>query len=766
MKKDIRANRWILNGMAFVILLPVILSPQQMIQLHKQIDGGLLFNLGNWLGLLVFVLGIALYVTSLILVLWKGRLLLAIIALFLAVFSLEIFVPILQKSSEPGPRQLAIQRIPGVKVYCNDVYLGETPFEVSETEFHEKVKPWDTPPRQKMVIGEEFIQNIKTHDDGLANTELRWFYVPYYYFDRHPAFDQPGFSSYDDAAITGYWWRFERDGCAGFTSIRNMVPHSSGDGRRLRIWTYPLQYPSVQPYLRHLLHDLKRSNYQPSVGWRAHVGNSSKLLFRHVHEIGQRDPRVMRALEMAIQTEFGIYKGMSVGAWEAVLDEVMLRVKERGAFSTLSPETMVMDLMRPHNMKLIESRFLELLSQSMDSRSALSLRDSWGKYSWAKSGYGGREPIEFRLLEYAVLKSSPPALFKRLVYESRRGERFLNMVGSYSRPEAQQLVRQYLNNFAHSNPVVNFISPSLSRVHKWKAFDVAAELQIPALERELRRFLLKYAQDDPETSSRNFHEFVYARLERRSTGEEADSLAEWVAESIPLREDRKLRLLSRINSVYTYRYVRDMVLRQPSYQNVVVRNLIHHPNPSLDLFLIEAYQAESANVKFGGFAPITPPQKYLGNPRKLNPLIRAMLLCDTPRTRTFLERLWNSDDSNKISLLEAIKQEAPNHYPHLYRWTARISQIEDAGTRLAAIPVLDQIDTPESSEILEEWTLNSDASVKREAERALANYRERSRRTRELLAGNIKPDDLLVGQTAYVWNGKNYVPEAAVSGNR
>lgn len=243
MKEDIRANRWILNGMAFVILLPVILSPQQMIQLHEQIKLELLFNFGNWLGLLVFVSAIALYVASFVLILWKGRILFAIIALFIAVFSLEIFVPIFQKSSESGSRQLEIERIPGVKVYCNDVYLGETPIDISETEFREKVKPWDTPPRQKMVIGEEFIQNVKSQSDGLANTELRWFYTPYRYFDRHPAFDQPSFSSYDDAITsTGYWWRFERDGCTGFTSIRNMVPDVSGDGRHLRIWTNPLQY--------------------------------------------------------------------------------------------------------------------------------------------------------------------------------------------------------------------------------------------------------------------------------------------------------------------------------------------------------------------------------------------------------------------------------------------------------------------------------------------------------------------------------------------
>ena len=103
--------------------------------------------------------------------------------------------------------------------------------------------------------------------------------------------------------------------------------------------------------------------------------------------------------------------------------------------------------------------------------------------------------------------------------------------------------------------------------------------------------------------------------------------------------------------------------------------------------------------------------------------------------------------------------EAPRHFPHLYDWTALISEIEDADTRLAAIPVLDQIDTPESSKVLADWARSSDAAVRDEAEWALAKYHERSRKAEALLAGRIKPDDLLVDQQAYVWDGENYVPE-------
>ena len=754
MKNINRANRWVLNGMAFVILLLLLLTPLQLILLDQRIGIGLLFNIGNWFGLLVIVLTIVLYVMSFILVLWYGRLLLASITLVLTVIALGIYIPIFQKSSESGPRQLGIRLESGVKVYCNDVYLGQTLLEISDTEFHRKVKPWNTPPRQRMVIGEGFLQDIKKHGYEIANTQLRWFYTPYNYFD------QPGFSSYDDAVASGYWWRFERNGCTGFASIQNMDSHSYSDKRPLKLWARPhLQYPSVQPHLRHLLHDLKHSNYRPSVEWRTHVGSSSGMLFEHLYEIGRRDSRVMRALEMAVKTEFGIREGMPAEDWELVLDKVMSQVRNEAAFHTLSPETMVMDLMRPHNMELIETSFLGRLPQTIDSQTPLGLGDTWGE-----SVYGGgilRVPLEFRLLEYAVLKSSPPALFKRLVYESRRGERILSMVGSYSHPEALQLVRQYLNDFVHSNPVVIFISPSMKSVNRWGAVNLVTELRNSMLEPDLRRFVLKQAQDDPETSEHYLRSFINARLERLLTATEADSLAEWIAETVPLPEFDKFNLLTRINSERVYRYTRDIILRHPSYLHNLAYNFINYPNPSLDLFLIEAYQAESANVKFGGLVPITPPRKYLGNPRNLNTLLRGMLLCDTPKMRAFLERLWNSDYSNKILLLDAIKQEAPNHYPHLYRWTALISQIEDPDTRLAAIPALDQIDTPESSEILRDWALSSDDAVKHEAELALANYRERSRRAKELLAGNIKPDDLLVGQTAYVWNGKDYAPEVA-----
>ena len=558
MKNDNRANRWILNVTAFVIFLPVLLHPG----LNLVIKPGYIQSLiegRHWLGLSFAVVIIALYVATIILVLWKGRLRLAVLTAFLSFFLLAVSFWVRLERGTGWPRKLEVFESE-LDVYCNDVYLGKTPLTISEAEFHEKVEPWDTPPRQRMVIGEGLIEKAKTRRYKSVDTDLRWFYIPYDHFDQHHVLGQPKSYRYNDVVNSGYWWHFERDGCTGFSTIGQMVMVVPG----VDIWSVPdLEYPSLHLYLKHLLHDLVRSNYQPSVEWRTHVAESSDLLFQHLYEVGKRDSRVMRALEKVVHTEFGVHEGMSAKEWEEVLDKMMLRVRQRRTFRTPSLESMAMDLIIQRNSKLIETHFFERLSPS----------------TW----------------EYAALKSQPPALFKRLVYESRNQGQFLIMTGNYSRPEALQLVRRYFNNFNVDQPVVNFSYSINHSLRRSMALSVAMQLQNPQLEPELRDFVLKLVKTDPHKFERELRMFIDARLKRPLTEGEADSLAEWVAEAVPLPEDEKLQFLARLNSARTHHYVRGMVRRHPSYQKEVIQSLVlqslmDNPNPALHRFLIETYQ--------------------------------------------------------------------------------------------------------------------------------------------------------------------------------
>ena len=47
------------------------------------------------------------------------------------------------------------------------------------------MKPWDTPPRQKMFLREELLDTIKEQRYWLKGTELEWFYIPYHHFYIH-----------------------------------------------------------------------------------------------------------------------------------------------------------------------------------------------------------------------------------------------------------------------------------------------------------------------------------------------------------------------------------------------------------------------------------------------------------------------------------------------------------------------------------------------------------------------------------------------------
>lgn len=758
MKNDNRANRWVLNVTAFVILFPVLRYSLPTIQ---NITRGYIYQILNthshWLVLPVVVLTLALYVTGFILIVWKGRIRLAVLVTFLS-FSITLFsVPILLlKGGNSVPRGLVIhENTPGIDVFCNDVYLGKTPLEMSEEEFHNKVKPWDSPPRQKMILGKESAtENARLHHYGLADTELRRSYIPYDYFGNQRYFDQSRFYGDVSAFKSRYWWRFERDGCAAVSAIGNSAFAERQDGSLVSPqWWHPsLEYPAIRQYLSHLLHNLKRSNYQPSPEWRMHVAKASGLLFPHFYEVGERDSRVMKAFEMAIQTGFSINEEMSTDAWEAVLDEVISRSKRHHSFHTLSPESMAMDFIIQHHPKMIETHFLEMLSRTVDP---------WRVFSSGLNRsltYG--DPAEFLPLEYAVLRSQPPTLFKRLVYESGRGERFLGMVGNYSRPEALRLVRHYLDKGIGTRPSMYY---GIHALPQEKALGFATYLQNSTLELELRRYVLQHAQLDTGGTDYHLREFIEARLARHLTGDDAISLAEWIAGAVPLDENEKLRFLIRIDSGRTHRYAEDILRRHPRYKVVVVEDLIQRPNRSLDRLLIDIYQVESAGVKFGETVPITTPRK---NSSVSSNLIRAMALCDTPRMHAFLGGIWNASDRSKIDLLEAIKVEASRHFPHLHDWTTLISEIEDADTRLAAIPVLNQIDTLESAKVLAEWARSTDIAVKEEAEWALAKYHERSHKAEALLAGSIKPDDLLVGYTAYVWDGENYVPEETALGDK
>ena len=82
MQNQSQASRWGLNVIAFVILLPVLLDVQ-LVRVVTPEYIQMMAKGGRWLGLPAVILMIALCAASFILVLWKGRLRLAILVAFI-----------------------------------------------------------------------------------------------------------------------------------------------------------------------------------------------------------------------------------------------------------------------------------------------------------------------------------------------------------------------------------------------------------------------------------------------------------------------------------------------------------------------------------------------------------------------------------------------------------------------------------------------------------------------------------------------------------
>ena len=383
-----------------------------------------------------------------------------------------------------------------IDVYCNDVHLGQTPLTISETEFRQQVKPWEKPPRQRIIVPTKHREKLELY----RYRSMKLSYTPYDYFEcrGNERYQLRGSDDDDNfrkaLEVSHYWWRFEKDGYLGFAPIKSLpypYPPRPVD-EPATVHFYGGVFPSVEPHFQHLLHTLRRSDHEPTEAWIAHVRKYLGTFFPKLQGMTQRDTRLTLALQAVVKAEFGMQEAMSEGEWTQVLDKIMGRVEQTRQFNVPSPESIAVDLLIQNNPKVIEKPFVELLSRHIRAKRIFG----------SKNAAYALEPAQFLPLEYAVLKSSPPALFDRLVYESRRGQRFLNLVANYRREEAVRLVRHHLKNHVGDGMFGNRFTIQLVR-----------RIRNPDLEGDLRRFTVENANAYPPRGSYGpIWNFIESRL--------------------------------------------------------------------------------------------------------------------------------------------------------------------------------------------------------------------------------------------------------------
>jgi len=726
MKKDNPANRIFLNSTALVIFLPILALAMLFPLLGMFNRVRMLFENGRWFDYPIVIFLSGLYITSVVLIFWRSRLSLGLCVFYLTFFLMLLHPMITKLELDDLVNRYVLEigrgsHIHGVDVYCNDVYLGQTPLVISEEDFRRKVKPWNQPPRQNIIIGAWGMASY----EGIPDSPRFLYYAPSDYFEQFRTDRRPPYASRQSRfwwretfRKTRYWWHFEKDGCVGVAPIEG--DGGAGGGQTITINADPkILYLSVKPHLELLLHSLRRWRYEPTDEWVAHFRRYSGLLFHKFYQKAQRDPQLTRALYAVVKTEFGIDDGMSDRNVARVVDEILERVERVGTFSIPSPESVALDLLGKRASKAVEKRFVDLASVPIG-------RGKGSKHEAGQVRTSYRQGRAARLLplEYAIRQIRPPGLFNRLVYESHRGSRFISLVSSYRREEAVRLVRRYLQDAANARGIFK-----LSRI--FEATAVASQIRNPELEGDSLRFMRDNA--DP-------HGLLIAFLESRfnSPVTDADSLARWIFQLTTLTERDKLEYLSRVNSPRAYNHIQALI-RGDYERQQVIESLEERPNPALDQFLIDSYE-------------------YYQVPSTA--LVQAMLVCDTPKMRAYLDELWNEGTNEREFLLEDMSQIEQGD-TRLVRWTKPISELTEPSLRLLTAPVLSLIDTSEAVAILASWAAEPDEQLSTVAQEHLDNYRKRGHQAAELIAGKIKPDDLLPPQTQYVWDGQDYVLDLA-----
>jgi hypothetical protein len=763
------SHRLLLNLTAFVVCLPPLALLTLLPQVGIMTQLRVILNSERWFDLLILIFITGLYVTSLSLIFWKGRLLLAIEVFLLAFVVMSGYSQVFsdigderhQLGSLPARRthSITINSI-GIDVYCNDVYLGQTPLTISKRELRRKVKPWHQPPRQARHLGIENLTELQANPDKMIpRNQVALLYTPFNPLLATPvrrnwpvSGNKPAYFSYQEyrhALDFRYWLRFGKPGSSLLASIQPITWTYNYLNFQLRYDNPNFAFPTVDTHSRLVSHLLRHSGDEPSEALISYARKNPGIfdfLFRVAQGDSQLQNRISQIRREFIKAEFNIHDSMTEKEVMRVLDEVIARTAHKRTFFAPSVESIALELLGERVSKAVVKRAAQLASVAATDGCYMNSPHYnpnylYGDFAWYDAN--SERAAQFLPLLYLMFRKPPPELFNRLVYEvslsreaplnpNRRNQPsyhrnpFLLLVAHYQREESVRLVRHHL-------------SASFKAGRVSEAAEFMGNIYNPALEPDFQTAFNSLRSPGPIS-------FFTKRISLPLNEDERNRLADGIFHHRTLEAEEKLGYLKMIDSAHTYQYMKALMAESPSEP----RWLETIPNPALDQLYIEFYEdyrdSDGKEVRYEN-------------------LPTTLFRCDTPKMQAYLDKRWNESAEERALLLRFMVQAQEKWWitVNLTRWAVPIGTLTEPSLRLLAIPVLLGIDTPEAGKILESWANSGDKEVSEAAGEAYAEYQERHRQAMDLIAGKIQPDDLLEPQTAYVWNGQDYVPETALN---
>lgn len=669
---------------------------------------------------------------SLLWLVWRGRL----VGPSLILLVVLLVNPILSNTI-PGEKIYSLSigagdPILGIDVYCNDIYLGQTPLTITEAQFNQKVAPRDTPPDQPLML-------LGDSDDDFSYSAGKYYYVPNDIFEVTKQWppDHRRYSVHKTQEIlrefqrSKYWWHFEKEGCVGLSTFSNFSSGSSGFNHRVTIGVNPnITFLSTENHLDALLAQLQADNHKPSLTWIDHFLHYKDVLFKGLYDKTLSDESLQPVLHTIVQAEFDLPARLSEADCQRVIELIAERAAQSHCFTVPSLESLgIEEVARACPQALVE-RFI--------TWSNLSLGGSEGTRGWVDGVTYRRSGPRAKLLplEYAIERTTPPELFDRLVYMSRKGGD-LELLCNYPRQEIIDIVRHYFHGIEQQGGIQRDI-------RQRKAMRLCSRIQNPLLEEILRNFVREHSGSG--IGARHaVEDFIEARINHPQIDQ--GELAGWVYHWAPLADRRKLNYFLEIRDPNVCHYVRMILSRNQNLREDVLYQLSQQPNPALGQYLVETYDWWE-----GPQGPDSLDSSFTG----------ALVKTNVPEVRQLIEQKWHESEESRARILAHL---GVGHWrqPHLNWLVPLIGELTLRRERLAAIRLLSRVDTPEAYQLAEQWAADPDSDIVSAARDQLDIHAQRQiqqqtkiDRAADLLAGKIQPDDMIKTGAAYQWDGNEY----------
>jgi hypothetical protein len=635
----------------------------------------------------------------------------SILILIGLVLILLVFIEIGRKKlfQADDPDQLNIGKtIPesGVDVFCNDVFLGKTPFKLYKKDFKKKVHEWSNPPRQKIL--KSLFDKYRNYDNNYDYPYAQYYLTPENPFKKHSGFGSDNNSKRKLIINSKYWWRFDLNGCMGLNFKLTPMRGNSFEWERNSEMIPRLIFPSRKKHVDYLVEDLHDSNFNPSDIWLEHFKKYFNLIFGEFYKRVKRDKRLTFALESVVRSEFCIPDIISQNESDRIVKEILERVEKKGCFVIPSPESVCLDLFGKELMPSIEKSFLKELTETFTKRDCSSSENSFIFPNPEKG-------INIAPIEYAIANLCPPNLLNKLVYESRINNRYFDIVANYGVDRLEKLAKNYYDNtkYKYSYNAIKFVKYS------------------------------KICINSPGINP----EYIIKRIE-----------------SVPyLRKNEKTKLIMRINSRESIEYLNKQkdILNSRYRSKLFISQISETPNSSFDSLIIEIHKKYGHSLFF---SRVTFNLCFLRNDtEKIREYIREIWSKGLEEQKRlindFLSVIW----CNRISKYDHDEFKY-NSYKGALGWFVQdFYGIQDMELKDLTVKLLEEIDTPEARDLIQFWRETSEPGISAGnaismIEIKLNRDRQRKKEIADLLSGKIKPDDLIL-KCAYIWNGNDYVPE-------